>query len=71
MRLRSRQGQTVRIATLGLNVHFERGEELRTEISAKFRREGVEAELAAAGLRLQNWWTDPAGEFALSLSVPI
>ena len=41
---------------------------MRTEISAKFRREGVEAELAAAGLELTDWWTDPAGDFALSLS---
>ncbi|WP_341924972.1 L-histidine N(alpha)-methyltransferase [Nocardioides psychrotolerans] len=47
-----------------------RGEEIRTEISAKFRREGVTAELAAAGLELTHWWTDPAGDFALSLSRP-
>ena len=47
---------------------FAAGEQLRTEISAKFRREGVTAELAAAGLRLTHWWTDPAGDFALSLS---
>ena len=46
-----------------------RGEEVRTEISAKFRRAGVEAELAAAGLRVVRWMTDPAGDFALSLSV--
>jgi L-histidine Nalpha-methyltransferase len=70
MRLRSRTEQVVRIAALDLRVHFDRGEELRTEISAKFRREGVERELAAAGLRLTEWWTDPAGDFALSLSVP-
>ena len=42
---------------------------MRTEISAKFRRAGVEAELAEAGLRLERWMTDPAGDFALSLSV--
>ena len=41
---------------------------MRTEISAKFRRDGVESELAAAGLALARWWTDPAGDFALSLS---
>ncbi len=44
--------------------------ELRTEVSAKFRRERVEAELAAAGLTLTSWWTDPDGDFGLSLSVP-
>jgi L-histidine N-alpha-methyltransferase len=70
MRLRSRQDQLVRIGALGLEVRFGRGEELRTEISAKFRRPGVERELAAAGLRLTHWWTDPAGDFAVSLSVP-
>jgi L-histidine N-alpha-methyltransferase len=70
MRLRSRQEQLVRVAALDLVVRFERGEELRTEISAKFRRAGVEQELAAAGLRLVSWWTDPGGDFALSLSVP-
>ena len=41
---------------------------MRTEISAKFRRAGVEAELADAGLRLERWMTDPAGDFALSLA---
>jgi L-histidine N-alpha-methyltransferase len=71
MRLRSRQEQVVRIRALGLQVRFERREELRTEISAKFRRAGVEQELAAAGLRLAQWWTDPAGDFALSLSRPV
>jgi L-histidine N-alpha-methyltransferase len=71
MRLRSRQDQTVHIRALDLEVHFERGEELRTEISAKFRRAKVESELATAGLRLTQWWTDPAGDFALSLSVPV
>jgi L-histidine N-alpha-methyltransferase len=70
MRLRSRQDQTVRVAALGLSVRFAGGEELRTEISAKFRRAGVEGELAAAGLRLTAWWTDAAGDFALSLSAP-
>jgi L-histidine N-alpha-methyltransferase len=70
MRLRSRVDQVVRVAALDLDVPFDAGEELRTEVSAKFRRDGVEAELAAAGLRLTHWWTDPDGDFALSLSVP-
>jgi L-histidine N-alpha-methyltransferase len=70
MRLRSQQDQTVHVATLDLAVHFARGEQMRTEISAKFRRAGVERELAAAGLQLTHWWTDPAGDFAVSLSVP-
>ncbi|MFI7395765.1 L-histidine N(alpha)-methyltransferase [Streptomyces tendae] len=69
MRLRSRTAQTVKIQALDLAVDFADGEELRTEVSAKFRREGVRAELAAAGLDLAHWWTDGEGRFALSLSV--
>ncbi len=68
MRLRSTVAQRVIVADLGLVVGFEAGEEMRTEISAKFRRDGVDAELAAAGLDLARWWTDPAGDFGLSLS---
>ncbi|MCZ7527405.1 MAG: L-histidine N(alpha)-methyltransferase [Acidimicrobiia bacterium] len=68
MRLRSAGPQRARIRRLDLAVGFADGEEVRTEISAKFRREGVEAELAAAGLELGRWWTDPAGDFGLSLS---
>jgi L-histidine Nalpha-methyltransferase len=49
-------------------VQFAGGEEMRTEISSKFRRAGVEQELAAAGFHLTEWWTDPAADFALSLS---
>jgi L-histidine N-alpha-methyltransferase len=70
MRLRSRVDQVVSVADLGLEVPFAAGEDLRTEISAKFRRERVEAELAAAGLAMTHWWTDPAGDFGLSLSGP-
>lgn len=43
---------------------------MRTEVSAKFRRAGVEAELSAAGFTLRRWWTDPESRFGLSLSVP-
>jgi L-histidine Nalpha-methyltransferase len=69
MRLRSRTAQTVKVPALDLAVDFAAGEELRTEVSAKFRREGVKAELATAGLNLTHWWTDAEGRFALSLSV--
>jgi L-histidine Nalpha-methyltransferase len=69
MRLRSRVAQTVKVPALDLAVDFAAGEELRTEVSAKFRRAGVTAELAGAGLELTHWWTDAQGRFALSLSV--
>jgi L-histidine N-alpha-methyltransferase len=68
MRLRARTAQRVEIPPLGLTVDFAAGEELRTEVSAKFRRQGVAAEVAAAGFRLDEWWTDPEERYALSLS---
>lgn len=68
MLLRSRREQVVKVRALGLEVPFARGEALRTEVSCKFRPEQVEDELAAAGFRLLEWWTDDAGDFALTLS---
>jgi L-histidine N-alpha-methyltransferase len=68
MRLRSLTDQTVHLPSLELSVDFAAGEEMRTEVSAKFRRGKVEAELAAAGLNLVRWWTDPQAQFTLSLS---
>ncbi|MDH2387968.1 L-histidine N(alpha)-methyltransferase [Streptomyces sp. HNM0663] len=68
MRLRARSALTVKIRELDLAVPFEEGEELRTEVSAKFRREGLGAELEAAGLELTGWWTDAAERFSLSLA---
>ncbi len=58
------------IAALDLRVEFAAGEELRTEISAKFTRERAEADLAAAGLSLERWMVDPDGLFALSVARP-
>jgi len=71
MRLRSLTDQVVHLPALDLDVRFAAGEEMRTEVSSKFRRERVEAELAAAGLRMTQWWTDPDGDFGVSLSVPV
>ena len=69
MRLRSRHEQTVDVPALSLSVNFAEGEEMRTEVSAKFRHEKVADELDAAGLRLAEWWTDHDGDFALSLAM--
>ena len=71
MRLRSAADQEVRVPGLGLTVRFGEGEEMRTEVSAKFRRSGVAAELAAAGFETRCWWTDDADQFGLSLAVPV
>ena len=70
MRLRAASAQSVLVRDLGLTVGFAAGEEMRTEVSAKFREAGVAAELAAAGLAMRSWWTDPGGQFGLSLAVP-
>lgn len=70
MRLRAKVALSAKIPALDLVVSFAAGEELRTEVSAKFRRAGVDAELAAAGLALRHWWTDDAERFALSLATP-
>ena len=69
MALRSARGQVVDLAELELRVSFAAGEEMRTEISAKFRWEGVKDELGAAGLELERWWPHPSGDFALALAI--
>ncbi|MGW2671328.1 L-histidine N(alpha)-methyltransferase [Streptomyces sp. NPDC001272] len=69
MRLRARSAVTVKIRELDLVVPFAEGEEILTEVSAKFRQEGVRKELGEAGLELSHWWTDAADRFALSLSL--
>jgi len=68
MRLRAISAAEVTLSRLGLEIEMQAGEEIRTEISAKFRREGIEVELAKAGFDLDSWWTDPEGRFALSLA---
>ena len=64
---RSDVDQRVRVDALDLEVEFAAGEEMRTEISDKFRRQGLQAELDSAGFDLAHWWEDPAGDFALAV----
>ncbi len=71
MRLRSDEPQIVTLPAIGLTVPFAEGEEMRTEVSAKFRPDGVAAELSAAGFTMLHWWTDTGGQFGLSLSAPV
>ena len=68
MRLRAKRELIATIRGLDLSVHFDAGEELRTEISAKFTPERVDGDLSAAGLELVRWLPDPDGLFALTLS---
>ena len=67
MRLRSLRPQVLRV--LDLEVELADGEEIRTEISAKFRPGRVETELTEAGLTPRRFWTDWRGDYGLSLSV--
>jgi L-histidine N-alpha-methyltransferase len=66
--LRAREAHVVAVRRLGLEIPIERGERLRVEISSKFRRERLEAELERAGLRIRSWWTDRLGDFAVVLA---
>ena len=69
MHLQADTDQHVYLPEAQLSVEFRRNETLRTEVSAKFRREGLATELDAAGFDLRHWWTDAAGDYALSLSI--
>jgi L-histidine Nalpha-methyltransferase len=66
--LRARRAHGVSIPGLDLDVVFGQGEFLRVEISAKFRRQAFEEDLDRAGLRLESWWTDAAGDYAVALA---
>ena len=68
MRLRAERAMAVTVRDLGLVVEFEAGEELRTEVSAKFRPAGLAAELEAAGFTPVRTWTDSQERFALTLA---
>ena len=71
MRLRANGAQTVRIDGADLEVTFADGEEIRTEISAKFTRDAVEAELRSAGLALDDFFTDDRTLFGLAFARPV
>ncbi|WP_405178222.1 L-histidine N(alpha)-methyltransferase [Nocardia sp. NBC_01377] len=68
MRLAATEATTVKVRELDLTVEFAPGEQMRTEISAKFRIDGLRGELAASGFRTERVWTDPDDRFALVLS---
>jgi L-histidine N-alpha-methyltransferase len=67
MRLRATRPCSVLIEDLDLRVEFAAGEELRTEISAKFTEARLAADFEAVGLELERFYTDDEGLFALSL----
>jgi len=67
MRLRSSRAQRVRIPGACLEFGFERGDEIRTEISCKYTRRSFEALLPGTGLGVDRWYADPENLFALAL----
>jgi L-histidine N-alpha-methyltransferase len=71
IRLRSLAEQTVRLDGIDMAVTFAEGEEMRTEISAKFTRRRLHGIYEEAGLAMSGWFTDPAGDYALSLARPL
>jgi len=66
MRLVATRAMTVHVPVIGLTVPFIEGEQLRTEVSAKFTRDRVTAELTDAGFTPRRWWTD--GRFGVTLA---
>ena len=70
IRLRSLAEQTIRLEELDMAVGFAAGEEMRTEISSKFTRSAWRSVYEEAGLEMSGWFTDAAGDYALSLARP-
>jgi len=71
MRLRAKRELVAHLGKIDLDVHFAKGEELRTEVSSKFTREQMEDILQRAGLQLESWHTDPDNWFALVLATKV
>jgi len=70
MRLRSRRAQIIELPRMGESITLTEGEELRTHVSAKFRRGSIRNQLTFAGFTLKSWWTDPLNQFAIVLATP-
>ncbi len=70
MRLLATADMTVKLPAIDLVVDFTAGEQMCTEISTKFTPDGVAADLGRAGLAVTGTWTDPAGDYLLTLARP-
>jgi L-histidine Nalpha-methyltransferase len=68
MRLRATEAMTVKLPAIDLVAEFAAGEEICTEISTKFTPDGVRDDLAGAGMAVVERWTDPAGDYMLTLA---
>jgi len=70
MWLRSTGDQQIRVADLDLDLTFESGEEMLTEISTKFSPEALEAELSECGFIVETMWCSTGDEFLLTMARP-
>jgi L-histidine Nalpha-methyltransferase len=70
MRLRASGTQEVEVDGAGIEVSFEDGEEMRTEISTKFTRGRLEQEFEATGFDLDGFYTDADELFAVTVAAP-
>jgi L-histidine N-alpha-methyltransferase len=70
MRLRAERPTEVSLSGAGITVSFDEGEDLLTEISAKFTPERIERELSEAGFVVEGVWGADEGEFLLALAHP-
>ncbi|HEY6493620.1 MAG TPA: L-histidine N(alpha)-methyltransferase [Trebonia sp.] len=71
MRLRATSRLRIHVPGIGQTLDFAAGEEMRTVISAKFRRIGIAREMIAAGLAMRAWWADPGDQYGLSLATRV
>ncbi len=70
MRLEATEDMAISVSALDLSVEFTAGEQMRTEISTKFTFDQVRRDLRLAGMRVTAVWTDPAGDYLLTLARP-
>jgi L-histidine Nalpha-methyltransferase len=68
LRLRVNGDQTASVPEAELSVELHDGDEIRVEISTKFRVPAITAEVTDAGFRIRQLWTDRRGDFALLLA---
>jgi L-histidine N-alpha-methyltransferase len=68
LRLRVNGDHTVMVGDIDMQLDLHDGEEVRIEISTKFRIPSITTELADAGFTTRQVWTDPPGDVAVLLA---
>lgn len=68
MRLKARRPQRATVADLDVVIELDTGDEILTEISAKFSPSGFAADLGANGFTTDTTWVADGDEFALVLA---